>query len=265
MFPTLIKGDDFVLDLGCGAGREAKPAAALCARVYALDLVKGMLRSAKSLMDADNVYLMCADARCLPVRSGTMDVVLMTKQFLNHITVLEKRSAMMREVYRVLKPGGRVFMTVHNNLFDMGILHVLSGIYKIIYGRFIIKRAAATPANQNSEGGMMSLPGMAVWVLLLKLRSIFINSYRRIASAIYRGYKGKEAGDWEISQVSNTVSPCKSPYHNFTVKEIESLVSGAGFHIQDIKDTWELSHGRQLPGFIREGAYTIAVVLKKVC
>lgn len=299
VFPVLIRKDDVVLDLGCGAGREARPVAGMCARVYAMDMVAGMIRSAKSFVDADNVYFLCADAMHLPLGSSTMDVVLMTKQFLNHVTVLEKRKAMLQEVYRVLKPGGRVFLTLHNNLFNMGIYHVMSGIYKLVYGRYnrthgrsplsspapALSRGNQTEhvndrtltgkkADINPVGGQNSarvvsnsvkrnVPGMALAALFLKIRSMVINGYRRAAKALNGRYSGKEPNDWEISQVSSALSPCKSTYHNFAIGEIEPLVTGAGFRMRYMKDTWELVHCRQVPGFLRKGAYTLAVVLEK--
>ncbi|MGB9736676.1 MAG: class I SAM-dependent methyltransferase [bacterium] len=260
-FSFLIKKNDVVLDLGCGAGREAKPVASMCSRVYAVDLVKGMLRTAKSIVNVNNVYFICADAMYLPVRSNTVDVVIMTKQFLNHITILERRRITMKEVYRVLKPGGRVFLTIHNNLFNIGIMHILNGVYKLFYSKGSTSNINANI--QERKGNQTSLSSMFIGFFLLKFRSIFVNVYRRIASKIVKGYNGKEVGDWEISQVSNALSPYTSPYHNFTLKEITSLVLSSGFRIDDVKDTWELSHNRTLPGFLRKGAYTIAMFISK--
>jgi len=260
IFSSLIKKNDFVLDLGCGAGREAKPIANMCARVYALDIVKGMLVSAKSIVDANNIYFICADLKHLPICNSSIDVVIMTKQLLNHLTTLENRKIAMEEVYRVLKPGGRVFITIHNNLFNIGIIHILNGIYKIMH------RVHTTDQRDNKpieQGKSTNLLGIATGLFLLKIRSLFVNNYRRIISKISKDYKGKEIGDWEISQVSYALSPYKSPYHNFTFKEITSFVLNAGFIIQDIRDTWELSNNRSLPGFLRKGAYTLALILKK--
>ncbi len=260
VFARMIKNDDVVLDLGCGAGREAKAIAGTCSRVYALDLVQGMLRTARDIVPADNVYFMRADATYLPVRSSTMDVILMSKQFMNHITVLEQRRITMNEVYRVLKPGGRVYLTVHNNLFNIGIVHILNSLYKILDA----KRTSRKPAQQNTgNNGSTNLSSLLAGYFILRPRSIIVNMYRRTASKIIKGYSGNEAGDWDISQVSDAFSPYKSPYHNYTFKEIASLALNAGFRIDDIRDIWELSHHRTLPKFIRKGAFIISIVLKK--
>lgn len=260
-FSFIIKKKDTVLDLGCGAGREAKPVADMCSKVYAVDLVKGMLRTAKSIVNANNVYYICAEALFLPIRSNTIDVVLMTKQFLNHITVSERRKMTMKEVYRVMKPGGKVFLTIHNNLFNIGIIHLLNGIYKVVYAKPITK---GKDINSKKGNNIVGLVGMLLGFFLLKLRSIFVNAYRRLASIIITEYKGKEVGDWEISQVSNALSPYKSPYHNFTLTEITHLALNTGFFIDEIKDTWEFSHRTSLPKPLRKGAYTLALILKKV-
>lgn len=260
IFPLLIKKDDFVLDLGCGAGREANPIARMCARVYAIDVVKQMLVSAKTIVTGKNIYFICGDIKHLPVRTSSIDVVIMTKQLLNHLVIVENRKVTMKEVYRVLKPGGRVFITVHNNLFNIGIIHILNGAYKLIH-------RSPTPGNVNTtpiqEQKATSVLGTVIGFVLLKFRTILVNSYRGITSRIIKNYKGEEVGDWEISQVSHALSPYKSPYHNFTFKEITSLAVDAGFFIQEIRDTWELANNRLLPAFLRRGAYTLALILKK--
>lgn len=259
-FARIIKEDDIVLDLGCGAGREAKAVAGMCSKVYALDLVQTMLRRARNFVTEKNVYFMCADATYLPVRSSAMDVVLLAKQFMNHITVLEKRRITMNEVYRVLKPGGWVYLTVHNDLFNIGVVHIVNSLYKIMHVRLSPKNRAQSRGGGHSDTDLTSL---IVGFILLKPRSILVNTYRRIASKIAKGYNGREVGDWEISQVSTAFSPYKSPYHNFTLHEISSLAIQAGFRIEDMKDTWELAHGRALPRFLRKGAFTVALILKK--
>ena len=259
-FIRMIKADDVVLDLGCGAGREARAVAALCSRIYALDLVHGMLRTAQGFAGENNVYFIRADATYLPVRNNTMDVVLMAKQLMNHITVAQRRSTTMNEVYRVLKPGGRVYLTVHNNLFNIGIVHLMNGVYKIMHASTDPRMQGRA---QGAGSGFTDLSNLLAGFFLLKPKSMFVNAYRRIASKVRKNYTGKEAGDWEISQVSDAFSPFKSPYHNFTVKEISSLAVHAGFRIDDIRDIWELSGKHTLPHFLRKGAFTIALILKK--
>ncbi len=259
-FDQIITKDDAVLDLGCGAGREAKAVAALCAKVYALDLVQGMLKTARGFADETNVYFMRADATALPVRSSSVDVVLMAKQFMNHITGSQQRRTTMSEVYRVLKPGGRVYLTVHNNLFNIGIVHLLNNLHKMMHAG-PAPHKPAQPGGSGTSGADLS--SLLAGFFFLKPRSIAVNAYRRILSKIIRGYNGKEAGDWEISHVSDALSPYKSPYHNYTVRELSALVVSTGFRIEDIKDTWELAQNKTLPHFLRNGAYIIAFILKK--
>ncbi|MCL4558592.1 MAG: class I SAM-dependent methyltransferase [Deltaproteobacteria bacterium] len=260
VFARMIKDDDVVLDLGCGAGREAHAVAALCSKVYALDLVHGMLRSAKGFVTENNVYFIRADATYLPVRDNSVDVVLMAKQFMNHITVSQRRMITMNEVYRVLKPGGRVYLTVHNDLFNIGTAHLLNGVYKIMHAN-PDPRKLTRPHGSGDRGA--DLGSLLVGFFLLRPKSIIVNAYRRIASKVIKEYTGKEAGDWEISRVSDAFSPFKSPYHNFTVKEISSLAFNAGFRIDEMRDIWELSGKRTLPEFLRKGAFTMALVLQK--
>ena len=259
-FDQIIKKDDTVLDLGCGAGREAKAIAGQCSKVYALDLVPGMLRTARGFAGETNVYFMRADATSLPVRSSSVDVILMAKQFMNHITGSQQRTVTMSEAYRVLKPGGRIYLTVHNNLFNIGIVHLLNNLYKMIHAGPAPNKPAQ-PGGSGTSGADLS--NLLAGFFFLKPRSIAVNAYRRLMSKINKGYNGKEAGDWEISHVSDALSPYTSPYHNYTVHELSALARSAGFRIDEIKDTWELARGKTLPKFLRNGAYTIAFILKK--
>ena len=61
-----------VLDVGCGAGRHAAALVAAGARPVGLDLSRALLRRAR----AAGVPLVRADMRRLPVRAGSMDLVV---------------------------------------------------------------------------------------------------------------------------------------------------------------------------------------------
>ncbi len=92
--PTLI------LDLGSGAGHDAKQLAARypAAQIIQLDLSATMLHASK----CHNTHFLCADAEIIPLQSNSVDLV-----FSNALLPwLPDSEVIFREVRRVLKPGG---------------------------------------------------------------------------------------------------------------------------------------------------------------
>ena len=108
----LIPSPDLVLaDVGCGPGFFALPAAKLLAagRVLAIDLQQDSLDIvARDASEAGlhNVETIRADAADLPLSAESVDAVLMAR-FLNNFP---QRDAILREAWRVLRPGGRLYL-----------------------------------------------------------------------------------------------------------------------------------------------------------
>lgn len=102
-----------VLEVGCGAAQCARWLAAAGARVVAVDVSAGMLRHARRL-DASagtRTALAQADAQALPVRSASVDLACSS---FGAVPFVADPAAVMREVARVLRPGGRwVFSVPH--------------------------------------------------------------------------------------------------------------------------------------------------------
>lgn len=102
-----------VLEVGCGAASAARWLARQGARVVALDLSAGMLRHARLAASRSGVRvpLVQADATTLPVRDGTFDLACTA---FGAVPFVDDSAGVMREVYRVLRPGGRwVFSVTH--------------------------------------------------------------------------------------------------------------------------------------------------------
>jgi SAM-dependent methyltransferase len=102
-----------VLELGCGAAAGARWLAGQGAEVTGLDLSAGMLRHAAEAARRSGVRvpLVQADALALPFRDATFDVVCTA---FGAIPFVADSGAVMREVARVLRPGGRwVFSITH--------------------------------------------------------------------------------------------------------------------------------------------------------
>jgi SAM-dependent methyltransferase len=102
-----------VLELGCGAAAGARWLAAQGADVVALDLSAGMLRHAREASDRSGVRvpLVQADALALPFADAAFDIVCTA---FGAVPFVADSLAVMREVARVLRPGGSwVFSITH--------------------------------------------------------------------------------------------------------------------------------------------------------
>jgi SAM-dependent methyltransferase len=102
-----------VLELGCGAAAGARWLKTQGAEVVGLDLSAGMLRHAREISDRSGVRvpLVQADALMLPFAGGTFDIVCTA---FGAVPFVADSAAVMREVARVLRPGGTwVFSITH--------------------------------------------------------------------------------------------------------------------------------------------------------
>jgi SAM-dependent methyltransferase len=102
-----------VLELGCGAAAGARWLSTQGAEVVALDLSGGMLRHAREMSDRSGVRvpLVQADALALPFADGGFDLVCTA---FGAVPFVADSAAVMREVARVLRPGGAwVFSITH--------------------------------------------------------------------------------------------------------------------------------------------------------
>ena len=110
---TLADPDAAVLDICCGTGDmtmallKHRPAGAR--PVLAADFARGMLSRAAQKFDARKAGAACAvpleaDALHLPLRSGSLDLIVTAFGFRN----LANYEAGLREFDRVLKPGGQL-------------------------------------------------------------------------------------------------------------------------------------------------------------
>ncbi|MEU5553272.1 MULTISPECIES: class I SAM-dependent methyltransferase [unclassified Micromonospora] len=102
-----------VLEVGCGAASCARWLATQGAHPVAVDLSAGMLRHAARAADRSGVRvpLAQADALALPFADGSFDVACTA---FGAVPFVDDSAALMREVHRILRPGGRwVFSVTH--------------------------------------------------------------------------------------------------------------------------------------------------------
>ena len=106
----VIREGDTVLDIGSGSGTDALIASRLAGpqgRVLALDMTEAMrrkLRANAARMGATNVEVIEGNAEAIPLPDASVSVVTTN----GVINLVPDKTAAVREMYRVLRPGGRV-------------------------------------------------------------------------------------------------------------------------------------------------------------
>ncbi len=107
-----IHAGETVVDLGCGAGMDALIAARMVGRegeVIGLDVTPQMVtkaRKAAATAGVSNVRFVEGLAEALPMSDATVDVILSN----GAINLIPDKPAVFAEMFRVLRPGGRVLL-----------------------------------------------------------------------------------------------------------------------------------------------------------
>ena len=108
-----IKEGDVVLDLGCGAGFDcflAAKKAGTSGKVIGLDMTKEMIKKAREnaeKLGAKNVEFILGEIENMPIRDDSVDVII-TNCVIN---LTPDKAKSFREAYRVLKKGGRIYLS----------------------------------------------------------------------------------------------------------------------------------------------------------
>ena len=153
-----------MLDIGVGGGRTTVHFAKLCRRYVGTDISEGMLAACRRRFAnwPESVSFQLSDATSMPqFRDGEFDVVMFS---FNGIDCLgpEGRLAALREISRVLKPGGVFIFSAHNTRalpkrmsltrhFTLHPVNLLRGLKSWVQLNYIynspakLKRALAAP------------------------------------------------------------------------------------------------------------------------
>jgi len=107
-----LTGSRRILDIGCGEGQAARRLTALGAEVIGLDPTRAQLRTARER--AGGPAYAHAIAESLPCRSASFDGVVMCL-VIEHIEAYDQA---IREVARVLEPGGRFLLLLNHPLLQ---------------------------------------------------------------------------------------------------------------------------------------------------
>lgn len=116
MFLRYTVKTPYVLEAGCGPGRETKIFCDKKVTTTGVDLSEGLLQIARKENPATEFIV--ADFKKLPFANGTFDGVF-ARASLVHCESVEDVLASLREFYRVLKKSGTVFIAVKQRQGDV--------------------------------------------------------------------------------------------------------------------------------------------------
>lgn len=114
-FATSLPEAARIADVGCGNGRHARALAASGHAVVAADFARNLLligrRGSRGRLWGQHISWIQAEATTLPLRSGSMDAALCVA-VLHHLPSVDERIVALRELRRILRSGGRAFVSV---------------------------------------------------------------------------------------------------------------------------------------------------------
>lgn len=112
--------DDSVLDVACGTGivaRKVRERIGPSARIVGTDLNEGMIDAARNLTDENSrsCEWYTADVTKLPFEDGTFSVAFCQQG----LQFFPDQELALQEIKRVLRPGGRIALTVWSEANDL--------------------------------------------------------------------------------------------------------------------------------------------------
>ena len=183
-----------LLDLGCGTGRLLVPLARAGYRVVGVDLSPQMLAVAREKAAAADVSVGLVRAN-LPeleaLRDGAFDYAACLFSTLGMVRGAESRRRAVGHAYRVLRPGGRFVLHVHNRWFNFWDPEGRRWLWRDLFGAGggAERGDRLMPTHQGVAGLTLHLftRGEAVWLLrqagfrLIEVRPVSLRPDGRLA------------------------------------------------------------------------------------
>ena len=109
-----LKSEDSILDLCCGQGRHVLELARRGFKVEGLDRSRYLIQKARAMSKKENLSVKFkeGDARKLPYGNDAFDVVMIMGNSFGYFETEKDDLRVLREIYRVLKPWGRLLLDV---------------------------------------------------------------------------------------------------------------------------------------------------------
>lgn len=117
LFEKYLSKNATILELGCGAGRVAFGLAKLgYSDLFATDFAPPMIEIAREINAREHAAIRfdIADATALTFPKSNFDAVIFAFNGLQMIPKRERRTRALKEIFRVLKPGGIFIFTGHD-------------------------------------------------------------------------------------------------------------------------------------------------------
>ena len=183
-----------VLDLAAGTGTSSAAIAAHGARVTAADFSEGMLAEGRRRQEGnDRIEFVWADATDLPFEDHTFDAATISYGLRN---VQDPKQA-LREMYRVIKPGGRIVIAE----FSRPPIALIRGPYQF-YARHVLPRIAGLINRRAQEAYEYLNESIEHWPAQIELAKWLSEAgfervrYRNLSAgivALHRGFVPKHA------------------------------------------------------------------------
>jgi SAM-dependent methyltransferase len=116
------------VEIGCGAGRMTIHLARYFRRVYGLDVSADMIEYARTRVPS-NVLLQVTTGLEIPLPRSSVDAVFST-HVLQHFSSIDAAAGYIREMHRVLLPGGTIMLHVPLIVWPWG---TLQGVHKLVH------------------------------------------------------------------------------------------------------------------------------------
>ena len=156
-----------VLELGCGPGFYACRLAQQYPAIHAtgIDLSRSLIERARSRAASrrlKNCTFSHGDAHALPNPSSSIDAVIVSRLFL----IVPRKEAVLREIFRILRPGGRCFIAEPTSGFrtriPLSCMWLLSKLTRTPAGKYRELRQAGVMTASDFSALIRSQPWGAV-------------------------------------------------------------------------------------------------------
>jgi len=156
-----------LLELGCGPGIYACRFAEKFPQIEAtgMDLSQRLLERARiraKLMHLSNCRFHTGDAQALPVSRNSVDAIIVSRLFL----IVHDQQAVLAEIFRVLRPGGRCFIAEPTSKFRTSVplsaMWLLARLSRKPMAQFREPQQANVMSRQEFKALMMSQPWSSV-------------------------------------------------------------------------------------------------------
>ncbi len=180
-------GNKTVLDIGSGLGGTVYNLDHSGNTVISLDIALDKLKKQDK---ADNISLMCADGRKLPIVDSSIDIVIL-QDVIEHVPDVKY---LISEVHRVLKNDGIVYISSPNKLSVINIfadphwgLPLVSLMNRNMIKSIVLKHFRKSEYNRDEFAALLSLA--EIFILFDAFSSVSLQS-KFAVSELFKGNRG---------------------------------------------------------------------------